>query len=313
MSTFLNRPAIVEGVLNIIRLAKKEVIMVVPYIKLSDTTYQLLKEANEREVEITIIYREDKLHSNEKQKLLAMDNLNLLCHAEIHSKCYFNEAQMIIASMNLYDYSEKYNREMGILVEKDAYSGNTYKDALEEVKDIIRSAKLEKKSRKATENGFNPQVLRPEYEKLIVPSKVLNKYFDNKLFEALENRHKGEVRCKGYYENMDVLIEPDFSKEINQDTGEFFIQRAAIDLKWDEETLKRVNIEFDHRSAEFRYPGFKVYWDYFSKNVTIYRDKFNQPKWNGLNHEQTLSMFKEGIENVTEHLRRLEKQLRKAY
>jgi hypothetical protein len=313
MSAFLNRPAIVEGVMKIIQEAKQELIMIVPYIKLSDTTYQLLKEANDREVEITIIYREDKLHSNEKQKLLGLNNLNLLSHPEIHSKCYFNEVQMIIASMNLYDYSEKYNREMGLLLDTSPWGGDAYRKALVEVKEIIQSAKLEKKSNKALNNGFKPQVLRPQYEKLKVPCKVLNGYFDNKQFDALDNGYEGEIRCRGYYENMDVIIEPEFAYEINQGNGEFTIRRVAIDLKWDEETLKRVNDAFDSRNSEYRYPGFKVYWDYFIKDVTIYRDKFNQPKWHGMNHEQTIRMFKEGIENVTEHLRRIEKQLRKAY
>ena len=45
----------------------------------------------------------------------------------LHAKCYFNENEALLTSMNLYDYSQVNNREMGILVtaEKDheLYSG----------------------------------------------------------------------------------------------------------------------------------------------------------------------------------------------
>ena len=37
----------------------------------------------------------------------------------LHAKCYFNEQNLVISSMNLYDFSEVNNWEMSILIDKD--------------------------------------------------------------------------------------------------------------------------------------------------------------------------------------------------
>ena len=55
----------------------------------------------------------------------------------LHAKCYFNEDRMIITSMNMYEFSEKHNREMGVLL-KAGEPG--YADALREVDSIIAAA-----------------------------------------------------------------------------------------------------------------------------------------------------------------------------
>ena len=60
--------------------------------------------------------------------------------------------------MNLYEYSEKNNREMGILCEKrlSAFSDdrNIFKDTLEEIREIINGAELEKNSRETESRRF---------------------------------------------------------------------------------------------------------------------------------------------------------------
>ena len=69
-----------------------------------------------------------------------------------------------------------------------------------------------KKSEKAQANGFKPNLLKKEHERLYAACKKVNSYFDNKHFEVKENGYKGEIYSKGYCENMDVYIDPDFSK-----------------------------------------------------------------------------------------------------
>ena len=55
----------------------------------------------------------------------------------LHAKCYINESECIISSLNLYEFSQVNNNEMGILVRK--YEDNeVFKDAYEEAQRIIR-------------------------------------------------------------------------------------------------------------------------------------------------------------------------------
>ena len=37
----------------------------------------------------------------------------------LHAKCYLNEESCIVSSLNLYEFSQVNNNEMGILISKD--------------------------------------------------------------------------------------------------------------------------------------------------------------------------------------------------
>lgn len=55
----------------------------------------------------------------------------------LHAKCYMNEEMCIITSLNLYEFSQVNNNEMGILIQRSE-DGQLYKDAYEEAQRIIR-------------------------------------------------------------------------------------------------------------------------------------------------------------------------------
>jgi phosphatidylserine/phosphatidylglycerophosphate/cardiolipin synthase-like enzyme len=112
MAKFLNTKGLSEWIPKIIEETERELVIITPYMQLSDKIYENLVEANARGVETIIIYRENKLSENDRAKLLAIDNLNLFHHPNLHAKCYYNEKYLLIASMNLYAYSEKNNREI---------------------------------------------------------------------------------------------------------------------------------------------------------------------------------------------------------
>lgn len=55
----------------------------------------------------------------------------------LHAKCFFNEKSMVITSMNLYDFSELHNKEMGILISADD-DRELYSEAFNEADRIIK-------------------------------------------------------------------------------------------------------------------------------------------------------------------------------
>lgn len=294
---FLNTEKLVDEINQLITSAQKEIIFIVPYIKLSERTYNSLIEANNKGVEISIVYRESKLSEAEKRKLEGLNNLTLLSDNDIHTKCYLNEDVMIVGSINLYEYSEKFNREMGILVSSET---KAYEDGLNEIREIIKSSSIVKKSNKTKEKGFNSTLLRPKYERLYEPCKFLNKYFDNKEFEVDKTFVDGQIVCKNYFEFINVEFEfnnVDFGKT------DFEIHRAIIRITKDDETLEKIHHLFweEHKMNYLR--GFKIYWDYYKSGITIYRDKSPNYSWESCDSKKTVERFKTSVDDLAKILK----------
>lgn len=128
---------------KIIREAKNELIIITPFLKLSNLFLERIRDADNRGVRLKLVYGKKELDSEEQNNLEQLNNLELYFCEPLHAKCYFNEQQMIITSLNLYDYSIKNNREMGVYFKKDE-NEKLFNDALTEANSIIQSAILEK-------------------------------------------------------------------------------------------------------------------------------------------------------------------------
>ncbi len=66
-----------------------------------------------------------------------LDFVRLSFCKNLHAKCYLNESECIISSLNLYEFSQINNNEMGILIRKYE-DQDVFKDAYEEAQRIIR-------------------------------------------------------------------------------------------------------------------------------------------------------------------------------
>jgi phosphatidylserine/phosphatidylglycerophosphate/cardiolipin synthase-like enzyme len=139
MAEFLTTNGVSSQIEHIIMNAKKELTLVSPFLQLSKTFFERLKDANENNVTIRIIYGKDELKPNEKNSLATLSHVELYYFDNLHAKCYFNEEQMVITSMNMYEFSEKNNREMGVLVDR-IKDQELFERASNETKSIIRSS-----------------------------------------------------------------------------------------------------------------------------------------------------------------------------
>jgi phosphatidylserine/phosphatidylglycerophosphate/cardiolipin synthase-like enzyme len=145
VAEFLTTNGTSDRLEQIIKESRKELVLVSPFVQISPRLIDILKAADKRRVKITLIYGKVKLESKEKEWLDALPNLSLRFKETLHAKCYYNEKQLIITSMNLYDFSEKTNYEMGVLVQKEEDKA-IYDQAVEEVEVIQRSSEEIKKS-----------------------------------------------------------------------------------------------------------------------------------------------------------------------
>jgi phosphatidylserine/phosphatidylglycerophosphate/cardiolipin synthase-like enzyme len=137
VARFLTTWAAANEIDNIIKNAKGWLVLITPYVEVPEALLQSLKQADKRNIRITLVYQ--KLKQDERSRLAELRNLSLRCLENLHAKCFFNEESMVITSLNLLDKSEQKNREMGILISA-AEDRQLYSDALDEAKLIVDSS-----------------------------------------------------------------------------------------------------------------------------------------------------------------------------
>jgi hypothetical protein len=140
MAEFLTTAAVILQVENIIKNATKKLVLISPFVQINKILLERLQQASEREVEIILIYGKGELKRTEKKQIESIENLTLYYYENLHAKCYFNEKEMVITSMNLYEFSEKNNREMGIYIRKEN-DEDIFKDTVDETHSIIKASK----------------------------------------------------------------------------------------------------------------------------------------------------------------------------
>jgi len=144
MAEFLSTKAIAYHIEEIIKKAEKELYIVTPYLKLSETFFERLQSATSKNLMSYFIYGKSELTQRE-EVLMTQLNTNVLFKENLHGKCYLNENFALITSMNLHSFSEANNREFGVLLDrrKDAQA---YQECLEEIKSVILTSKILKRA-----------------------------------------------------------------------------------------------------------------------------------------------------------------------
>lgn len=154
MAEFLTTYGTSYHIENIIIGAKKKLVLVSPYLQISKTFFERLKDASNKNISIKIIYGKDELKPNERNSLAELKSIELFYFDNLHAKCYFNESEMVITSMNMYQFSEKNNREMGVFITRKT-DEELFMKAVNETHSIIQSSELIQLSK--TKRQFYPQ------------------------------------------------------------------------------------------------------------------------------------------------------------
>jgi hypothetical protein len=139
MAKFLNTSRAYAEIEDIISKAKGELFLISPYIQIPDRLLERLKYADSNNVRITIICREESLKPEEKSNIKQLKHIKLGYLEYLHAKCFYNEESIVITSLNLYDYSQQNNREMGVLLTKHD-DVEVFNEALSEAKFIVQTA-----------------------------------------------------------------------------------------------------------------------------------------------------------------------------
>ena len=117
MIGFIRDWDIPSEILNLIEESEEYVVIVSPYISLWDNLTFSLKKSIKRKVVIKWYYREGEVKSNVINELEKI-GVKMKGIGNLHSKLYLSEKLGIVSSMNLYEYSSKSNREIGLVTDK---------------------------------------------------------------------------------------------------------------------------------------------------------------------------------------------------
>ena len=137
MAKFLNTSGTTYHLEELIKKSSDRLILISPYLKLNERIKELLEDKNRLKIDIRILYGKSDLQPEEINWLKNLTFIRTSFCKNLHAKCYMNENECIITSLNLYEFSQINNNEMGILIARDA-DNQLYSDAYEEAQRIIR-------------------------------------------------------------------------------------------------------------------------------------------------------------------------------
>lgn len=137
MAKFLNSSGTTYHLEELIKNASDRLIIISPYLKLNDRIKELLEDRNRLKIDIRIVYGKNDLQPEEINWLKNLTFIRTSFCKNLHAKCYLNENECIITSLNLYEFSQVNNNEMGVLIYRNQ-DAKLYADTYEEAQRIIR-------------------------------------------------------------------------------------------------------------------------------------------------------------------------------
>jgi hypothetical protein len=137
MAKFLNTTGVSYHLENIIKNANDRLVLISPFLKINNRIRELLEDKNRLKIDTRLIYGKSELQPDETDWLNSMKFIRTSYCDNLHAKCYINEDEALITSMNLYEFSQQNNNEMGIIVNREKES-ELYHSIYEETKRLIR-------------------------------------------------------------------------------------------------------------------------------------------------------------------------------
>ena len=197
MAKFLDGSGVQSALTEIIKNAESELYIIAPYLKISQQTQNYLKNTDKQNIRLKIISRSDAEIQPDNLKFLSE-----LVHAEVklcdnlHAKCFLNEKEGLITSMNLHEHSQTHNWEMGIRFSK-VEDSTIYADTLKEIKLIdgaskpnfgIKRKSIQSESRQG-QSQYTPQ------KTVYKPKEAPNKGLFTKMVDSVLGEEAYCIRC----------------------------------------------------------------------------------------------------------------------
>ncbi len=139
MAEFLTTTGVSARLEKIITGAEERLVLISPFIRVNSLMKELIKDKDRLKTDVHVIYGKNRLHPEEDSWLESLTSVRTFFCENLHAKCYLNEKEALLTSMNLYEYSQANNKEMGLLVSREE-EPKLYDEIYQESKRILRSS-----------------------------------------------------------------------------------------------------------------------------------------------------------------------------
>ena len=163
MAKFLTTTGVSAQLEEIIKQAGDRLWLISPFLKITPRIKNLLEDTNRLKIDARVIYGKNELQPEENIWLESMTSIRTSFCKDLHAKCYMNENEALLTSMNLYEYSQVNNYEMGILVSREA-EPELYEEIYQEARRILRASEEIRVTVARVPNTENDSVPPPRRE-----------------------------------------------------------------------------------------------------------------------------------------------------
>jgi hypothetical protein len=178
MAKFIYGTALSLCIENMIKNANQYLFLISPYIKLHDRIKDELKKKKPNEkLQIVIVFGKNE---EDRSKSLSNEDLNflkdfpniLICYEKnLHAKYYASESSSLITSMNLHQFSQNSNVEVGVEMFPKSFVGSLA-DTIKQISDC--DTESINYFQTVIENSEKLFVKTPEYEARLFKKKYIN-------------------------------------------------------------------------------------------------------------------------------------------
>lgn len=137
MAEFLTTTGVSYHLEEIIKNADERLVLISPFLRVNERIKEFLEDKDRLKIDVRVIYGKNELQPEENNWLESMASIRTSYCKNLHAKCYLNENTALLTSMNLYEFSQVNNNEMGVLISRHEDT-ELYDKVLQETRRIIR-------------------------------------------------------------------------------------------------------------------------------------------------------------------------------
>ena len=207
MAKFLNAAGAQAALVDLIKNAEKNLFVVSPYLKISSLMKIYLSSIDNKGIATSIVYRSDtKLTDEDFAFFKGLAHLKLYQCDNLHTKCYINEHEGLVTSMNLHEHSQTHNWEMGILFSKEA-DAKIFADVTDELQMMSSHLKLQSFSKPAApahEKTVSDHTRITHQHTVHKPTEPPNKSLLGKILDTVTGESAYCIRCGKGLDRFDL-------------------------------------------------------------------------------------------------------------
>lgn len=140
MTEALDTHALNMRITDVIDNAKTRLVIISPYLSIYNNLRKFIQLADSRGVNVVVIYRKIEEKSDVLEWLTTLKHIYVGQSENLHAKYYGEDEGAVITSMNLYEYSQVNNEELGLLIDSKRDTEAFY-DMVYFIKKIIEVSK----------------------------------------------------------------------------------------------------------------------------------------------------------------------------